>query len=113
MTVKHLDWLNCSSGYYHMSYPELGQYIKTVYYKLLEPLRLEYRSGQIDERIHQLLTQGNKYAYEVCRDHDVPWPPEPENHFVKQLYDLMKEKIEIEHKLQQLNHRVGTLNELY
>lgn len=78
-TINHLDWLCCSYGYYRMSYPELCQYVYKVYTKQLEPLRLQYLEGKLNERMHWLLTKGYKYARELCRDHDIAWPPQHES----------------------------------
>ena len=78
-TINHLDWLCCTYGYYRMSYPELCQYVYRVYTKQLEPLRLQYLEGQLNERMHWLLTRGYKYARELCRNHDIAWPPPHES----------------------------------
>ena len=78
-TINHLDWLCCTYGYYRMSYPELCQYVYRVYTKQLEPLRLQYQEGKLNERMHWLLTRGYKYARELCRDDDIAWPPQHES----------------------------------
>lgn len=93
-TINHLDWLCCTYGYYRMSYPELCQYVYRVYTKQLEPLRLQYQEGKLNERMHWLLTRGYKYARELCRDHDIAWPPQRMNHcFIVSAYPLRKEAV--------------------
>lgn len=77
--INHLDWLTCSCGYYNMSYHELCQYVHRIYTMELEPLRQRYREGNLNERMHRLLTSGYKNAVELCKGQGIEWPPQHES----------------------------------
>ena len=62
-----------------MSYPELCQYVHRIYTMELEPLCQRYRVGNLNERMHRLLTNGYKNAVELCKDYGIEWPPQHES----------------------------------
>lgn len=109
MLVKHLEWLNYNFGWNQMSYPELCEFVFKVYTEQLEPLRKEYRSSQISERMHELLTFGYKYAREVCRDHEVTWPPQPIDNIYGRLSDVESKCAQIEREIHQMVRQLENL----
>lgn len=109
LTVKHLEWLNYDYGWNQMSYRELCGYVYKVYTEQLEPLRLEYRNGRTNKRVHELLTKGYKYTREVCRDHDVEWPPQPVDNIQGHLAEIESKCTEIERDLYRTARQLETL----
>lgn len=51
--------------------------------------------------MHQLLTLGYKYAHEVCRDHEVTWPPQPIDNIHGRLSDVESRCAQIERDIHQ------------
>lgn len=93
-----------------MSNPELCEFVYKVYTGQLEPLRQEYRAGRISERMHELLTQGYKYACEVCRDHNVDWPPHhPADDYEERLAKVEDNCIDIMDDLRRLTRQLENL----
>lgn len=109
MLVKHLEWLNYNFGWNQMSYPELCEFVFKVYTEQLEPLRKEYRASQISERMHELLTFGYKYAREVCRDHEVTWPPQSIDNIYGRLSDVESKCAQIEREIHQMVRQLENL----
>ena len=109
VSVRHLEWLYYCYGWNQMSHPELCEFIYKVYTEQLEPLRLEYRAGRVTECTHELLTRGYKYAREVCRDHDVEWPPKPIDNINERIEDIENNCAKIESDFQCLNRRIEAL----
>lgn len=109
-TINHLDWLNCNRGYYNMSEAELCQYVHRVYTKQIEPLRLQYRDGQLNERMHWLLTRCYKNAVELCRDHGIAWPPPHESSlYSERLYAVEKSCEKVVDDIQRLQRELEEL----
>lgn len=110
LTVKYLEWLNYNYGWNQMSYPELCEFVYKAYTEQLEPLRKEYRADRISERMHQLLTLGYKYARELCRDHEVTWPPNhPADDYAERLAKVEDNCIDIMDDLRRLTRQLENL----
>ncbi len=74
-SVKHLDYLYSFGVDDNLMYSDVCDCIHKIFTRQLEPLRLQYREGRLNERIHNLLTEGYKYAYLTCKEYGIAWPP--------------------------------------
>lgn len=109
LTVKHQEWLNYNYGWNQMSYPELCEFVYKAYTEQLVPLRKEYRAGVASERIHELLTQGYRHAREVCRGHEITWPPQPIDNIYGRLTEIESKCAEIERDMHQAARQLENL----
>lgn len=117
MHIKHLEWFVMNYAYDYMSYHELCEYVYKVYTNELEPLRIRYHEGNLNERMHQLLTKGYKCIKHLSKDHNISWPPHPRDFFIKEqlnrledeINDLVEECRSIPRQIDVLTHQLKRL----